>query len=87
MAYNGVSQRMKRCIRERDDWTCVICGAWGHEVDHKVPIRDGGGHTFRNLRVLCRDCHIKKSRKERPHYTQGRAEWLDHLDGYKIERR
>lgn len=37
----------------------------GFEVDHKVPIADGGDPwDENNLQILCEDCHKKKTSEE-----------------------
>ena len=44
---------------------CVACGAHnGLEVDHIVPVCEGGGHVPSNLQVLCRRCHRTKTEAE-----------------------
>lgn len=70
----------RRLALERDDWTCQDCGGWGDEVDHIKPVHQGGAKwELDNLQVLCPDCHIKKTRRDMPGYTEGRNEWLDAL--------
>jgi len=34
------------------------------ELDHIVPLIDGGGHDLVNLQTLCAPCHRKKSIRE-----------------------
>ena len=65
-------------VRDRDGWRCVLCGSAGPlEVDHIKPV-SGGGAQFdpKNLRTLCRGCHIgitaKRNRKPPP---PERAAW------------
>ena len=57
-------------IKERDGWTCRGCGRITDEldVDHIVPLSQGGGDHDANLQCLCRGpdgCHERKSRLER----------------------
>ena len=62
----GVWKRVRLEILRRDNWTCQRCGQWGDEVDHIVDMHDGGAETdASNLQVLCRGCHIEKSRRPR----------------------
>lgn len=35
------------------------------EVDHKVPLSEGGGNDLDNLWLLCRECHKRKTSGER----------------------
>ena len=56
--------QVRRSIRERDDYSCQVCGVRGERneavrlhVDHIVPRRWGGSHSPENLRTLCKNCH------------------------------
>jgi len=57
---------VRQAARRRDDWQCVQCGARGRvEVDHVVPLRDGGApFDLSNLQCLCAACHARKTRIE-----------------------
>jgi 5-methylcytosine-specific restriction enzyme A len=60
--------RMKRNerIRERDGYCCQKCGrpeAKG-EIDHIVPLKDGGTEADANCQLLCVECHKDKSRAD-----------------------
>lgn len=52
-------QRTRRAVLERDGYRCVACGAAGvrFEVDHIVPLANGGTNEPVNLRTLCISCH------------------------------
>lgn len=63
-----VSDSLRYDILNRDNFTCVICGASARlgarlHVDHIVPIAKGGKSTPDNLRTLCERCNIGKSDK------------------------
>lgn len=64
-------QRSRASMLERYR-SCAWCGARRElEVDHIVRVRDGGGHGFDNLRVLCKSCHLMRHRAdERRRRTQ-----------------
>lgn len=59
-------------VFERDGWRCQVCGcstprAWigsqhpqAPELDHRVPIAMGGGHTWANVQTACRRCNAAK---------------------------
>ena len=51
----------RKCVYQRDDYTCQRCGDTNVEVHahHKTPISDGGSHELQNLETLCRPCHEK----------------------------
>jgi 5-methylcytosine-specific restriction enzyme A len=59
--YNRLRQRV---IREAKG-LCEKCGSPGSEVDHKVPVAEGGSWARENLWLLCELCHETKSKKER----------------------
>ena len=57
--------RMIDQVRERDP-LCVQCKARGFtrlfdEVDHIVPVEDGGSNELDNLQGLCHPCHVDKT--------------------------
>lgn len=60
-------QRTKREVLERDGQRCVACGATGvrFEVDHIVPLANGGSNELQNLRTLCVPCHRKRQGRGR----------------------
>ena len=63
-----VSDSLRYDILNRDNFTCVICGASSRQgarlhVDHIIPVSKGGKSTRDNLRTLCERCNIGKSNK------------------------
>ena len=60
-------------VLDRDKWTCQLCGAKtpkrlrgtyddrAPEVDHIVPLAQGGDHSYRNVQCACRRCNLAKS--------------------------
>ncbi|WP_353963755.1 HNH endonuclease [Streptomyces sp. NBC_00237] len=57
--------RIRRAVLARDNYTCVICYAAGTDVDHIIPVTQGGIDDPVNLRTLCSPCHRVKSERER----------------------
>lgn len=54
----GFTDSLKDRVKERDDYTCQICGSGLQlEVHHIVPRRCGGLNTEENLITLCVSCH------------------------------
>lgn len=59
-------------VFQRDGWRCQICGARtpkrlrgslsdvAPEVDHRIPLALGGGHTSDNVQCACRKCNLAK---------------------------
>lgn len=72
VAYQPIN---KLKVFERDGWTCQICGRKtpkkllgsinlkAPELDHRVPISKGGGHTLNNVQCACRRCNINKGNR------------------------
>ena len=52
-------------VLARDDYRYKMCGRTKDEVqlevDHIIPVSDGGTDELSNLATLCRDCNIGKS--------------------------
>lgn len=64
----------RRQVMQRDKFTCAACGAIraDHEVDHRVPLEQGGSNDLDNLQLLCGGpdrCHAAKTKAE----AKGRA--------------
>lgn len=59
-------------VFERDGWRCQICKRKtpreliglqvprSPELDHIVPLSQGGAHTYANVQCLCHDCNMEK---------------------------
>ena len=58
--HTGVREK----VFKRDNYKCVYCGASGNgirlEIDHVIPISNGGSHCMRNLVTSCRACNRRK---------------------------
>lgn len=60
-----MSQKIRYIALERDNFHCVKCGRGVEhrvllEVDHIVPICNGGKTVIENLQTLCHDCNRGK---------------------------
>ena len=55
----------KREILRRDEYTCQYCGYQSHvlTIDHVVPRRLGGQHTWTNVVAACPPCNRRKGGK------------------------
>lgn len=59
-------QQANARILERDQYLCRLCfSATATEVDHVVPLYQGGSDSDANKRAVCGPCHKSKSRAER----------------------
>ena len=80
MFHGGLNQRLwdraRRAVLKRDNWTCQTCGRYGNECDHVKPLQFGGAaYALGNLQILCRGCHIEKTRGENTTADYGRGAW------------
>ena len=57
--YDAAWHRVRRAFIAAHP-TCS-CGAPATDVDHVVPLRDGGTHDWSNLQALCHACHSTKT--------------------------
>jgi hypothetical protein len=53
---------LRRMTFERDNFTCVYCGARGKslECDHIIPVSRGGSNSQENLATACKPCNRSK---------------------------
>lgn len=58
--------KIRRAVMVRDQFACQACGRVGtdHEVDHVVPLEQGGSNDMSNLSLLCVECHKAKTASE-----------------------
>ncbi len=58
-------QKQRLLVLRRDCYTCHYCGNPGaNEVDHVIARVNGGGDEMSNLVACCRQCNLKKGKKE-----------------------
>ena len=68
----GIWSATIRRIKQRDSYTCASCGLVrrDHEVDHIIPLEQGGSNGDHNLQLLCKPhaggkgCHAAKTKTE-----------------------
>lgn len=56
-------QRINRAVMLRDNGLCQ-CGDIATEVDHIVPLSQGGSDHMDNRQAICPDCHQAKTQQE-----------------------
>lgn len=58
-------QRKRETILLQTDCMCALCKvAQATEVDHIIPLEQGGSNDEINLQSLCAPCHAEKTRQE-----------------------
>lgn len=72
-------QSLKKFIRERDNYTCQLCGKEGWIVDHKIPWAISHDSSIPNLRVLCHACNLALRRRRKDALPM-LEEWFAMLD-------
>ena len=56
-----IPKAIREAVFKRDNYCCVKCGSTKNlEVDHKVPLANGGTNEMANLQTLCQDCNRRK---------------------------
>jgi HNH endonuclease len=63
-----ISRQLRFEIFQRDNFTCQYCGKQKVEkaeleIDHIIPIAEGGKDEYSNLTTSCKDCNRGKSNK------------------------
>ena len=64
----NVSENVKKYIASQQNWKCQLCQNQldaTYEVDHIIPLYQGGTNDYENLQALCRNCHGKKTLSDR----------------------
>jgi hypothetical protein len=65
VARKPIGKQIRVQVLVRDKYRCKMCGRTKEEVplevDHIMPISDGGTDELSNLATLCRDCNRGKS--------------------------
>jgi len=64
----NVSSEKKKYVASKQGWRCGHCRELldaSYEIDHIVALYKGGGNEINNLVALCRNCHGKKTIKEK----------------------
>jgi hypothetical protein len=65
MKRRPLSKQVRVQVLARDNYRCKMCGCTKDEVqlevDHIIPVADGGTDELDNLATLCRDCNRGKA--------------------------
>lgn len=77
------NHRTRLEVLHRADYRCEGCGSRGRrlEIDHIVPLADGGTSEQANLQALCRACHMEKTALETGNFIPGAREWSHFVKG------
>ena len=61
--YDAEWQQIRDAYLEAHPW-CVTCGRKANEVDHVIPIQDGGTNDWDNLRSFCKHHHSQHTARD-----------------------
>lgn len=58
--------KIRREVLIEGGFACVDCGqvSMSNEIDHQVPLEQGGSNDKSNLRIRCIPCHARKTATE-----------------------
>lgn len=75
-----LSEPEKKVVAARQGWKCSACFQMlpaAYQIDHTVPLCDGGSDNIDNCTAMCANCHASKTQLEgiaRRHSSQSVAE-------------
>ena len=73
------TEKLKKEIRERDHYTCKLCGKYGNQVDHIIPLVESHDSSPKNLRTLCQHCNTV-TRRQRQDAAVQEESYFDYLE-------
>jgi 5-methylcytosine-specific restriction protein A len=64
--YGDTWMKIRRSVLVEGKFACVDCGhmALSNQIDHDVPLEQGGSNDKSNLRIRCIPCHAAKTAAE-----------------------
>ena len=60
----AVPEKLKKVVASNQQWKCNYCCEtliYTYQVDHVIPLHDGGDNSIHNLQALCPNCHAEKT--------------------------
>lgn len=52
--------KLRAHVLERDKFICAYCVDEGNQVDHIIPVSQGGTNDLSNLVCACKHCNVSK---------------------------
>ena len=58
--------KIRRAVLVEGRFACVDCGlvSMNNQIDHEIPLEQGGSNDKSNLRIRCIACHAEKTKRE-----------------------
>jgi len=71
----SIPPEVRKFVFERNNYQCQSCNktdltAKTLQVDHIIPLAQGGANDFSNLQTLCEKCNREKSSKIDPRFRR-----------------
>lgn len=79
----------KKQVAARHRWACAMCERLvdeTYEVDHRLPLCDGGTDDPENLQLLCAQCHARKTYDEAIRRTRSKQRAATEAEGAHAAR-
>lgn len=67
MPKRTLSEAHKKIVAAKNEWRCNVCRCIlppSFQIDHVVPLWQGGDDTIENSQSLCGTCHANKTQRE-----------------------
>ena len=71
-------KRIRNIVLKRDECTCQRCGDTGNEVNHIIPVTEGGTDALENLETLCGPCRQTETVAQTTRAVRRHAAWGRH---------
>lgn len=82
-----LSESEKKRVAARGKWRCSVCNMLlppAYQVDHTIPLCDGGEDSIENCTAMCPNCHADKTQREsiarRATHTAKAQAYADRVD-------
>ena len=62
-----LSEAVKKQVAYRQQWKCSVCRELlppSYQIDHTIPLCDGGADDESNTTAMCPTCHANKTQQE-----------------------
>ena len=67
----NIIELIRKYIVSQQNWQCARCRQlldYSFEIDHQIPLSQGGTNKADNLQALCPKCHILKKTQDKMRY-------------------
>lgn len=75
VVHRSLTEGEKKIVAARLQWKCSSCHVFlppAYQIDHTIPLCDGGDDTIHNCTAMCATCHANKTQRETIARTRAR---------------